>query len=334
LARSLEAEQAAFEVIPLPPTEAEWLAIRKPFFNASLAGCLFDEHEYVTLGDVCTEWLKPAEFDIVDEDRAKLFRRGLQMEPYISNVAEEMLGVKLSQAPMYRRGVMLATPDRIVENGDLTVNETWGVEIKSTRMFLRGQIKRSWWWQCQAQMWCADWERVVVAALDASLEVAIFEVWRDEDAIRQMMLRAEALVETLEWGELPAGVELSAQNVTYLWPKDTGAEHEVGADLVGPLAEYLEARKNEKRWGEIKEKARDRCVAELGPDSTATIDGIGVFTYKASKDREVVDTKTMIAENPEIAAKYTSTKAGPRTFRPNEKGIGMMSRRMSGDEEF
>ncbi len=332
MARSLEAEQATFEVIPLPPTEAEWLAIRRPYFNASLAGTLFDEHEYVTLGDVCTEWLKPNEFDIVDEDRAKLFRRGLEMEPFIAAKAAEYLGVDLVKAMMYRRGCMLATPDYCEAKHwpDLT----WGLEVKSTTMRLRGQIKRYWWWQCQAQMWCADWERVVIAALDGTLEIHYFEVWRDEDAIRQMMQRAEALVETLEWGELPAGVELSAQNVTYLWPKDTGAEHEVGADLVGPLAEYLEARKNEKAWEQIKLKARDRCVQELGPDSIATIDDVPVFSYKASKDREVVDTKTMIAENPEIAAKYTSTKAGPRTFRPNERGIGMMQRRMDGSEEF
>jgi len=330
VARSFEASQAEFESFPIPPTEEEWKALRAPYYNASLAGCLFDEHEYVTLGDVCTEWLKPEEFDIVDEDRAKIFRRGLDMEPYIAMKAEEHLGRPLVRSQMYRRGVMMATPD--YEPAEYQLG--WGIEIKSTRTFLRGAIKRYWWWQCQAQMWCADWERVHVFALDSTLEVHPFEVWRDEDAIRQMMQRAEALVECLEWGELPPGVQLSAENVTHMWPKDSGEEVEVGGDVVPLLAEYLEAHANYKGWEAEKKRLRDRCVAELGPDSVATVDGVALFTYQASKDVERVNWKRMIEENPDLAKKYSETKSGPRTFRPNKHGIATMSRRMDGSEEF
>src|SRR5678810_286911 len=160
MARSFEASQAVFETFPIPDTEEEWKELRRPYYNASLAGCLFDEHEYVTLGDVCTEWLKPEEFDIVDEDRAKIFRRGLDMEPYIAMKAEEYLGRPLVRSQMYRRGVMMATPD--YEHAEYQLG--WGIENKSTRTFLRGAIKRYWWWQCQAQMWCADWDHVHVFA--------------------------------------------------------------------------------------------------------------------------------------------------------------------------
>jgi hypothetical protein len=330
MARSFEASQAVFETFPIPDSEEEWKELRRPYYNASLAGCLFDEHEYVTLGDVCTEWLKPEEFDIVDEDRAKIFRRGIDMEPYIAMKAEEHLGLSLVRSPMYRRGVMMATPDYISEPHVAD----WGVEVKSTRTYLRGAIKRYWWWQCQAQNWSADWEMVHLFALDATLEVQHYEVWRDEDAIRMMMQRAEALVETLEWGELPAGVELSAGNVSHLWPKDSGAEHEVGGDIVPLVAQYLEAHENYKGWELEKERLKNRCVAELGPDSVATADGVALFTYKASKDVERVDWKTMIAENPDLAAKYTTVKPGPRVFRPDKRGVATMTRRMDGNEEF
>ena len=344
MARSFEASQAEFESFPIPPTEEEWKALRAPFYNASLAGCLIEnpnsktgcEHEYVTLGDVCTEWLKPEEFDIVDEDRAKIFRRGIDMEPYIAMKAEEHLGVPLRRSLMYRRGVMMATPDYEphYDAADFDLPPSWGVELKSTRTYLRGSIKRYWWWQCQGQCWSADWEMVHLFALDATLEVQHYEVWRDDDAIRLMMERATALVETLEWGELPAGVQLSAQNVSHMWPKDSGEAAEVGGDIVPLLAEYLEAHANYKGWEAEKSRLRDRCVAELGPDSVATVDGVPVFTYQASKDVEKVNWKRMIEENPDLAKRYTETKSGPRTFRPDKRGIATMTRRMDGSEEF
>jgi len=329
MALSMEAERAEYEEYERPDSEEEWLELRRPWWNASLAGRLFDEHEYVTLGDAVTEFLRP-EFEVIDEDRAKLFRRGLLMEPYVAAIAQEHLGKPLVDARlMYRRGCILSTPDREI------VGEKRGVEIKSTRTFLRGAIKRYWWWQAQAQCWCADWDMVYIAALDASLEVTIYPVDRDEDAIRRMVDKATLLMESIDWGDVPVGVELSAGNVSAIWPKDSGSEAEVGADVVPLLAEYLEARANEKQWKERKEGLRDRCVAELGPDSTALVDDEPVFSYKASKDRDVVDYKALAAD-PRVApivSEFTTTKPGARTFRPNERSIRTMQERM-GDVDF
>lgn len=320
MALTFEASQAEFEEIQIPPTEEAWLEARKPWWNASLAACLFDEHPYVTMGDACTEKLR-SDFKIVDEDTAKLYARGIAMEPYIAFRAAEDWGWDLGRpAFLPRRGAMLCTPDYVFMD-----KRPEGVEVKSTRQYVRGVIPRYWWWQGQAQMWCSDWERVHFAVLDASLEVQVLTIDRDDDAIHRMMERAEAAIECLSWGEMPPGVELSAENVTALWPKDSGETAELGADMLPSLQEYLDARANEKAWKEVKERARDRCVQELGPDSVARIDNTDVFTYKASKDRLVVDWDAVRAEAPDLVEKHTTTKAGPRTFLVKDRGVAALS---------
>lgn len=328
MARSLEADQAEYEEIAIAPTESEWLEQRRPWWNASLAGSLFGEHPWVSLGDACTEKLR-ADFEIYDEDRQKLFRRGLDMEPYVAMRVEELTGLALGEpGVMFRRGVVLTTLDRVgVPRGD---GDLCGVELKTTRQYLTAVVPRYWWWQVQAQMWCADFERVVIGALDATLEVSLFEVWRDDDAIKRLVDRATDMMRSINWGEIPPGIELSAENVTAIWPRDTGEVADLPPAVLEHLEEYLEARKQEKQWRGVKEARRDRVAQLLGSAGTAAVNGREVATYKTSKDREKIDWRRMIDENPDLAAQYTTTEAGPRMFRVKEKDAVAMINELGG----
>lgn len=327
MARSLEAQEAEFELIEIPPDEQEWLELRRPHWNASLAGCLVpDEHSktgckhpYVTLGDALTEKLRD-DFEVVDEDRARLFKRGLDMEPHIAAMVGEMTGLVLSRPThMARRGPVLCTPDYYGVRR--SSEEQIGVEIKSTRQYLGPVIPDYWRLQCQLQMWCMDWGEVVLGALDSTLDVTLYEIPRDDDVINSLVSKAQFYLDCLSLGEIPPGVTLSAGNVSTLWPRDTGATVELPAETLSALNDYLIARAEEKEARLRKEAARDEVVTLLGGDSIAAIEGVEVATFKAAKDREVFDYKRLARERPDWAAEYTDTKPGVRSFHIKERGV-------------
>lgn len=337
MARSFEADRAEVEDIPIPELEQDWLEARRPWWNASLAACLIPddesrtgcEHPYVSLGDAVTEKLRPGE-DVVDEDRQKLYRRGLAMEPYIAGIVQELTDYGRLVRPqiMIRRGPLLATPDYLSDDRDDV-----GIEIKSTRKRLTPVVPRYWWWQAQAQMWCFDWERVAIGALDSTLEVTLFEIPRDDDAILRIVREADRMLEALAWGDVPPGVALSSQNVGALWPKDDGEAAELPPEAAKLAAEYLEARDAVKAWEDVKKARRDRLAQMIGPRALGAVGGVQVASFRAAKDTEVFDAKGFLAKHRDLVPEeFLSMKPGSRRFLPNEKGLDAL-RSLTGDDD-
>jgi predicted phage-related endonuclease len=58
----------------------------------------------------------------------------------------------------------------------------------------------------------------------------------------------------------------------------------------------------------------------MGDAAEATLNGTPVITWKASAPSEYIDSKALRADLPDIAAKYTKTKAVSRPFRILEPG--------------
>lgn len=336
MARSMEAQEAEFELIEIPSDEQAWLELRRPWWNASLAACLVpDEHSktgckhpYVTLGDACTEKLR-ADFEVIDEDRARLFKRGLDMEPHIAAMVGEMTGLVLSRPThMARRGPVLCTPDYY--GLPRSEAEQIGVEIKSTRQYLGPVIPDYWRLQCQLQMWCMDWGQVTVGALDATLDVTLYEVMRDDDLIRSLVSRAQFYLDCLSIGEVPPGVRLSAGNVSTLWPRSEETTADLPAEMLGPLNDYLIARAEEKEAKARKEAARDEIVTLMGSNALAAIGQVEVATFRAAKDRRVFDYKRLAREHPDWAEQYTDTKPGVRSFNIKDRGVTAMINALGG----
>lgn len=319
MARSMEATAAEFETYPMPPTEEEWLELRKPWWNASLAACVFGEHEYVSLGDACTEKLR-SDFKVIDEDTARMFRRGVDLEPYVAQEVHNMTGLTLARpGVLYRRGRLMTTLD-------FEVDDWRHVEIKTTTKFLGGVLPRYWYWQAQAQMWCRDTETTIFGVLEGPrLEVSIFEVDRDDDAIVRLIGRVDSLMAAIDFGELPPGVELSAENVTVLYPRDSGTTVDLPDEVVQDVAAYEEARTQEASWKEEKMRLRDRVVTRMGPASFAAISGVQVASYKASRDQEVFDEDRFRQEHPEMYAQYLETKPGSRRFVIRPKALTQLA---------
>lgn len=328
MALTLEAERAEFERTPIPPTEAEWLEARRPWWGASIVACLFGEHEHITLGDACTE--KIAGRGEATQDEQRLFDRGHRWEPYLRDQIRDDTGLKLVDPTMLvRRGPIMATPD-----ADVLDREDVCVELKTAREFLGPVVKRQWWWQAQALNWCLDTERCLVAALDSSLEVVYFEVERDDDAIQMAVNKAQSVLDVISWGEMPSWVDLSADNVKRLHPRDSGESVELPPEIAKIVVEYEEARKNEKAWEQVKLGLRDRVVQLIGADALATVGGEQVASYRTAKDRTKIDFKQLALDHPDWVEPYTTTVPGTRTFRPSVKGALRALEGMSDDDEF
>ena len=100
------------------------------------------------------------------------------LEPAIANWWSDDHGLAVVEPDvLYVRGSIMATLDRRIVG-----NDTDAVEVKSTAKYV-SRPERYWWWQCQAQCYAADLERVHLAVLDASMSLSNYVVERDDEAI-------------------------------------------------------------------------------------------------------------------------------------------------------
>lgn len=301
-----------FFEIPLPELHSpEWHEQRRLTWNASLVAALFGEHPYETLADICVAKLSghigPA---------TAAMERGTRMEPYVADWLADLTSYKLvTPTVMYGRGCLVSNPDRLVmDRPDLLV------EIKTTNEYLRDRPLRYWWYQALGQLACSRTaEKVVIGALDASMDLRLFEVDREnnEEAIEAILRRACEMSLCIQMGELPEGLELSADNVKTLWPQhyDTQVELATTGDLpLNRVRDYIEASAAVKHWEKIKKESRDSMVTALGPNAVGTIAGTPIVSYKTTKPGMAFDMTAFAEDHPTLVRDYTKPTPGYRTF--------------------
>lgn len=318
-----------FFEIPLPELHSpEWHEQRRLTWNASLAAALFGEHPYVTLADACV-----AKLSGYIEPESEAMERGTKMEPYVADWLADLTSYKLIQPEvMYGRGCLLSNPDRLVEDRPDLI-----VEIKTTSEFLRQAPLRYWWYQAQAQHACSRTsETVVIAALDASLTLRMFEVGRDEDAIEKILRRACEMSLCIQMDELPDGMALSADNVKRLWPQhvDNVVELATSGDLpLNHIRDYVEATAAAKHWDGIKKEARDALVAAMGPNAAGSIGGVEIVTYKTTQPSMAFDFHAFADDHPDLVTEYTKPKPGYRRFHIPVAGLRALLPELNQKEE-
>lgn len=308
--------ESEFFTIPMPELHSpEWHEVRRLTWNASLAACLFNEHPYVTLADACVAKLSG---HIEPETSAMV--RGTKMEPYVADWLSDLLSVELLVPDvMFGRGHLVANPDRQVrDRPDLLV------EIKTTEQYLREAPLRYWWYQAHAQLACdPDAQTVIIAALDASLQLRMFEVERDEEMIEKILKRAASVTLCIKFGEMPPNLTLSAENVRTLWPRHLDTKVEMATKDAIPLdhvREYLVAGAMEAEGKARKKAARDALVTALGPNAVGQVGGVDLVTYKASRDSDRFDVRSFADEHPDLYAAYIRKSPGGRRFHIIKKG--------------
>lgn len=288
--------------IPRPADRDEWLAARRPWFNASSAATLFDEHPFTTLTDVVRAKLAPPGDGVSFENDA--MRRGNHLEPAIANWWADDHGVTLYEPDvMYVRGDVMATLDRRIVG-----NDTDAVEIKTTARYVN-RPEPYWVWQCQAQMWCADLQRIHLVVLDASMSLATYVVARDEEMIKRLTMKAHrvmAYVTVDQWPpSVPKSVDVIRHTDAVVELDDRAREHFAGWLAVKDELHALER---------IEAEHRSALVELLGDAQAATVDGRPVLTYR-SHTRSSIDLTRLRRDHADLAADL-STEQTVRVLRP------------------
>lgn len=295
-----------------PASEADWLALRKPYSNASTAAVHMREHEHLSIGDWYVEKVTGA-----TQDETRPMTRGRKLErPIAQWYSDEhpQYGPFSPFEVMFGRGHLLFTPD--FEFSYMNA----GLEVKATP----GRTsQRSRYWQCVAGLACSPWDEVHLVELHAGDYIPT--VLRRDDCeadIDRLLEAVERDWSYVEFGMVPPDAVLSDENVIALWPKgEPGKSVELGptpahAELARQLVEHL---RDARADGEASKKdaARLRAsIAELmGDAEVALVEGLPVVTFKNNRDSTVVDWAGLERDHPDLVARYTGTKPGSRVMR-------------------
>jgi predicted phage-related endonuclease len=282
---------------PVDMDVEDWLDLRAPYYNASVAAALFGEHPFETLGDVCVGKLTGKR---VEENDA--MRRGTAMEPYIIAMAADHWSKPFIRPPyLYGYGPLLATCDAIDEDDEDLI-----FEAKSTTEWLGAEAPRSWYWQVTTQMGCKGAKRALIGYLDGRHEIGYYEIEFNEYDFDRVVKRARDVMSCIAMGEVPGGVDLSAKNVQDLHPKDDGEAISLPDDAhaLEVVLAYQEASEQVQLAEEQKAAARDQLVAWLGRHSVAIGAGVELYSFKQPKPTNRFNMGRFAEEHPDLIAEY------------------------------
>jgi predicted phage-related endonuclease len=290
--------------IDKPADREEWLAARRPYFNASATAVLFDRHPFLTAGDYATTKLTGFE-----QAQTRAMRRGTMLESAIAHwwateQDHESEGSGLGGGDaLFIAGCVMATPDCF----------WWGepVEIKTTSE-RHYEPARYWLDQCQSILLCVGAPVMHLVWLDPSMDIHSCEVEPDEELQQEILDRADRFMAAIELGMVPDWVQLSYQNVTALHPESTDRSVVLDDDDL-LMVQSLDMTRRIKRDAEKDESTIKDVIAKRLLDADSGVyDGHEILTWRTGKPRRELDVDMLRADHPDLVDKYTTERPGRR----------------------
>jgi len=287
--------------IPKPTDRLEWLAARRPFYNASAAAVLFDRHPFQSPGDYATVKLTG-----VEQEATKAMRRGVALEDAIATWwASEHSTTVAPVEFMHTAGRVMATLDRWDQDDDCPV------EIKTTNARAY-EPERHWLDQCQAIMLTCGADECWLVWFDSSMELHEALIPEDVQLQAAILERAERFMAAIDLGIVPDWVELSYRNVATLHPRSHPGAVEMDDDGLS-LVQALAMCRQLKRDAEKDEMGiKDRLAKLLLDHEAGVYDGVEIVTWRTTKPSLFVDVDMLVADHPDLADKYLREKPGTR----------------------
>jgi hypothetical protein len=288
-----------------PLTDAEpgseaWLAMRKPYANASTAAVHVREHEFESIA----EW---AARKITGEEVAETakMRMGKKLEDALRHWYAEESGIEWSRPPVaYGVGRLLANPDGVT--GGAPGSCTSGLEIKSTE---GPTSRRSRYWQCVAGLvatgWCG-WHLVELVHEYGKLNVTRIE-WNAEveaDA-RRLLAAVDADWDWVDLGLIPEDAEITDDVAKMLTRKATEERRELPATTETLILTRQQLKAQVKAAEEALDLVNGALRMAFGGAAEAWLpDGRKVGTYKLVNGTKL-DREALERDHPGLLAEYT-----------------------------
>lgn len=303
----------------------EWLEVRKQGIGASEAAAAVGLNPYQSPLEL---WMiktgRDTNFPTVDpnDDSSPMFW-GNVLESIVAKHYSSRTGNKVRrvnavlQHPDADKPWMLANLDYAVSGS----NEVQVLECKTAgewgaKLWKNGVPE---YVQCQVQHQLAvtGKQAADVAVLICGQRLEIFRIERDEELIERLITLERQFWEYVVTDTPPPvdGSDSSAKSLGYLYPQDQGETIDLKEDaqmneqFKGLLSTRDEISYLQKHEGKLKQSIQ----ARMGEATRAAFVG-GTVSWKRSSDSTVLDSKSLLAEQPELLDLYSTTRKGSRRF--------------------
>ena len=217
---------------------------------------------------------------------------------------------------------MLANVDReVVGAADVQILECKTAGIHGARLWRDG-VPEYVQLQVMHQLAVTGKQAADVVVLVGGQELRIFRIDRDEALITRLITLEKQFWDMVQQGVAPEGdgSDSAEKALRCLFPSGAGDQVDLSDDeeLNLTFDELLQVRSDLDAVQKREARLRQRIQMQMGEASKALFASGGSVTWKRSKDGQAFNTSQFVQENPTLAQRYLSVRAGSRRFCVNE----------------
>jgi len=318
-------------------TRDEWLELRKTGIGGSDASIILGKNSYQSEYSL---WANKRGLTANDEagDAAKW---GNRLERTVAEAyAEETNSAVICWPVMLQGGYswQLANVDFFISGSDKyeagkvtdVLEEPERIEsileIKTTaiagkgnaRGWANGQVPDAYWWQGCHYALTTNIHNVVFACLVGGEGLVIREVEYTPESLVFLYEMEKEFWRHVEENIEPdiVGHQADFDTLKAVYPSSEGGVTIEGDDFIKDLIyEYREAKACLDEAQADVDSIRAQLLRIVGDAEAVTLDGDTLYTYKSTKDRELLDTKALKEQLPDVYAQFAKLTPGHRTLR-------------------
>ena len=156
-----------------------------------------------------------------------------------------------------------------------------------------------------------------VAVLICGQELQIHRIVRDEVMIKNLIELERTFWHYVQTQQEPPadGSDSADLALRCLYPQDNGGTLELAGDFVmsATFTDLLAVREQLEANIALEAQLKQRIQQRMGDASKAVFES-GVVSWKRSKDGVTLDTERLLQDQPDLLARYGTSKAGSRRF--------------------
>ena len=205
--------------------------------------------------------------------------------------------------------IFRGTPDFFYNDG------TEILECKTTLKKMNGEPDLKWYTQLQWYLGVTGKQSGSIAWMESGFNFFYTTHEKNDVFINDLQARClEFWNEHVLTGIAPEPRTLA--DVELLFPKEIAGKSIEAVQYVANLvSEYKDASALVKKYTEAKDEISEQIKLAFTDAEKMTFGDEVIATYKAPKESEILDSKKLLAEMPEIYAKYTKLRANSRVLR-------------------
>lgn len=302
---------------------ADWLEVRKSGIGGSDAAAAVGLSPYKSQLELWLEKTgRDAQLDKPDpNDTTHPVFWGTLLEPIVAAAYTQQTGRKVRKvnAVLQHATVpfMLANLDReIVGSPEVQILECKTAGEFGARLWLDG-VPEYVQLQVQHQLAVTGKQSADVAVLLCGQKLEVHRVYRDDELISRLIhLEAQFWQYVASDTPPPAdGSESADRALRCLYPGNaTVVDFTEDRQLSAAFADLVLLRADIKAKEALAEQLKQTLQQAMGDASVAQLD-TGKITYKRSKDSVSIDLERLLADHPDLAQQYATSKPGSRRFR-------------------